>query len=156
MAEYILNLSATSNVTPNTFDQYIELKAATSTTILLKRCEVSFTTTTPQDQTAQIKILRNSAAGTATSGLTPTPAKLRQNSPASTATVVTKNGTNAFTTGANVDTPKFDGVNTRSFFLWIAADQEEWIESTVAGYIAIAVAISIASMIVNVTLVWEE
>jgi len=156
MAEYQINLSATSNTAANTFDQFVELKAASGTSITIKRVRVSFVATTPADNLCQIKVLRNSAAGTATSGNTPTPLKLRQNSPAATATVVTKNGTNGFTLGANTDTPIFDGVNTRSVYEWIAADQEEWVESVVAQYVAVAIAISAASFLVNVTIVWEE
>ncbi len=156
MAEYQINMSATSNASANTFDEFVELKAAANTSITLKRVRVSFVATTPADNLCQIKVLRNSAAGVFTTGNTPTPLKLRQNAPAATATVATKNGTNGATLGTNVDTPIFDGVNTRSVFEWIAADQEEWLESVVAQYIAVALAVSAASFLCNVTVVWEE
>ena len=156
MAEYQVNVAATSNSAANTFDEFIELKSAANTAITLKRVRVSFIATTPADNLCQIKVLRNSAAGTFTSGTSYTPLKLRQNSPTSTATVTIKNGTNAATVGTTTDTPIFDGVNTRSVYEWIAADNEEWIESVVAQYIVIALAVSAASFQCNVTAVWEE
>lgn len=156
MAEYQVNVAATSNSSANTFDEFIELKAASGTSITLKRVRVSFIATTPADNLCQIKITRNSAAGTFTSGTSYTPLKLRQNSPASTVTATIKNSTNAAQVGTITDTPVYDGVNTRSVYEWIAADQEEWIESVVAQYIAISLAVSAASFQCNVTAIWEE
>src|SRR5574337_1224131 len=121
MAEYIANVSAVSNATPNTYDEFIEVKAATGTTVELKRVRVSFVTTTPGDNECSIKVLRNSGAGSFTSGTSFTPLKMRQTAPAATATVTVKNGSNNATLGVNVDTPIYAGVNTRSVFEWIAA-----------------------------------
>jgi hypothetical protein len=165
MAEYQINWQATTNTAAGTFDQFIELKAAANTTIVLKRVRASFPGSAagaPNDYVAQIKVLRNTAAGAGGSAV---PAagtqvditKLRTNAPTSTVTAVVKNTTSSFTTGTNYDVPIWDAVNTRSVFEWIAADQEEWIETNATGnYIAIAIACSAASQVFNTTVTWEE
>jgi hypothetical protein len=156
MAEYISNVAATSNGSANTFDEFIEIKAASSTSVQIKRVRVSFITTTPGDNECSIKLMRNSGGGTFTSGTVFTPLKIRQLAPAATATCTIKNGSNGATLGTNVDLPIYAGINTRSVFEWIAADQEEWIESTSGGYVALAISCSGSSLLVNVECVWEE
>lgn len=165
MAEYQLNWQATTNGSAGTFDQFIELKASSGVTIVVKRLRVSFpgsASGAPNDYVAQVKLLRNTGAG---SGGSAAPAagnpgnitKLRTNAPASIVTANVKNGTASFTTGANYDVPIWEAVNTRSVFEWIAADQEEWIETNATGnYIAVALACSAASQTFNATITWEE
>ena len=165
MAEYQVNWNATTNPSAGTFDQFIEVKAASSTTFTLKRVRVSFpgsASGSPNDYVAQIRVNRNSGAG---AGGSAAPAagnygnvsKLRINSGATGTTVNLKNGTASFTTGTLYDTPIWDAVNTRSVFEWIAADQEEWIEcEATATYIALSLTCSAASQVFNATMTWEE
>jgi hypothetical protein len=153
------NIQATTNGSTNTFDQFIEIKAAASTTYLIRRIRVTpgDSSAAPADNQMSIKLLRNSAAGTATAGTTPVATKNRINAPASGATLVGKNAANNFTVGTNTDTPIWASVNERNGWEWIPADQTEVIEHSATGvWIAVAIACSAASRRVNVEIEWEE
>ena len=159
MPIYKANVQATTNATPATAEQFIELKAPTGVTHLLRRVRVTVGdgSAAPADNELRVEVWRNSAAGTATSGTTPAAIKNRTNAPASGATLVGKNGTNAFTTGANTDKPVIGACNERGIFEWIPAVPAEYIEhSATAAYIAIVITCSAASRKVNVEIEWEE
>lgn len=159
MAIYKANIQATTNGSANTADTFIELKAAASTTYLLRRVAVTpgDSTGAPADNQMSIKVMRNSAAGTATSGTTPAAMKNRINAPTSGATLVGKNGANGFTVGTNTDIPKWASVNERNGWEWIPADQTETIEHSATGtWIAVVILCSAVSRRVNVEIEWEE
>ena len=155
MAEYTCNVAATSNTSTNTDDIFIELKAAASTTLLLKRVRATSHATTPADNEVQIRVTRNSAA-TAGSGTAYTPLKRRQSSPAATVTGLVKNGATALALGALTDTPIRASFNQRGAFEWIARDKDDYIECVAAQYIEIVIQCSAASQLISVEIDWEE
>jgi hypothetical protein len=153
MAQYSAEVQATSNATANTEDTFIELKAASSTSLLIKRVRVSIFTPS-SDTTTTVRLLRNSGAGSG--GTSYTPLKKRQLSPSSTATCNVKNGTSAFSVGSNTDCPDRVNVNGRAIWEWIPRGNEEFTETASGAYFAVGIACSSASIKHDVTAEWEE
>lgn len=156
MAGFTGTVSATSNGTPATDDVFVEIKAATATTFFLKRIEVTFPGATPDDQAVLVKVTKNTGAATFTSGTTFTLVPMRINGNAATSVCKIKNGTNAATVGTGSTSVKTIGQNTRGSYVWVAADQNEWIESPSAGYIEIVIQCGKASYVCNVDVEIEE
>jgi hypothetical protein len=157
LAEYTVNVNATSNSASNTDDTFIEIKNAAGMSAMLKRVRVSFPATTPADNEVQVQVKRNSAAGAGGSAFVAL--KRRQNAPSSAASAVNiKNGTASFTVGTNTDIPIRASVNQRSVFEWIARDEYDYIEAVpgTGGYIAVVVQVSAASQLINAECDWEE
>lgn len=156
MAEYTVNVAATSNGTANTDDVFIELDAAASTTCLVKRVRVASHATTPADNEIQIRVTRNSAAASFTSGTSFTPLKRRQNSPAATTASTVKNAANNATVGALTDTVLRSAVNQRGVWEWIARDKDDYIEMAAGAYIEVVIQCSAVSQLISVELDFEE
>lgn len=155
MAQYTVNVAATSNGTVNTDDIFIELDAAASTTCLLKRVRVSSHAIAPADNEIQIRVTRNSAA-TGGSGSAFTPLKRRQNSPASTTAALIKNGATGLATGALTDTVLRSAVNQRGVWEWIARDKDDYIECVAGEFIEIVIQCSAISQLISVECDFEE
>jgi len=157
MAQYTINVNATSNSSANTDDVFIQLVNTAAVTAMVKRVRVSFPATTPADFEAQIKVARFSATSAATTTAA-SELKRRQNGPAGICTGFTKSGTNAFGTGTVTDTVIQASVNTRSVFEWIARDEYDYIEAalgTTAG-VNVVVQVSSASQLINAEMDYEE
>jgi hypothetical protein len=153
LGQYLAEVQATTNSSANTEDTFIELKAAASTSLLIKRVRVSVNTAA-SDDVFTVRLLRNSAAGSG--GGAYTPLKKRQLAPASTVTCNVKQTTSAFSVGSNTDVPDRVNVNGRAIWEWIPRGSEEFIETASAAYFAVGIACSAASKKVDVTVEWEE
>ena len=152
-----MNVQATSNSSANTSDAFLELKAPTSTTVLLKRIRVSSHATTPADNMIYIRLNRSSAAGATGTGLTPL--RMRQNAPVSVITssnAFVKNGATAFSIGTVTDTPIKSAVNQRGVWEWIARDKDDYIECGSAAYFNLEIQVSAASQLISAEWAWEE
>ena len=159
MAEYTASVNATSNGTANTDDMFIEIKAPTSTTVLVKRIRVSSPATTPADNEVLVTVTRNTGAGTFTSGTGFTPIKRRTSAPVSvitSSTCIVKNGTNGATVGAGASVVLKTAFNQRGIFEWIARDKDDYIETGSGEYIEVLVQCSAVSQKIAVEMDWEE
>lgn len=154
MAEYIARVQATSNSSANTEDEFVELRAAASTGFLLKRVRISCATAgSDVDITARIASL---ASGTAGSGTAFTPLKKRPTAPAATTACTVKTTTTALALGGTPATLEQVDVNGRSVWEWVPRGDEEYIDSGSAGIITIAIKVSAVSIVLDVTVEFEE
>lgn len=156
MAQYTTVVQATSNSTINTEDLFLELKAAASTIIAIKRVRVGFsdgTDTTGQDNHFRIKLVRYT---TTTGGTTTTPAVDRtpRNANLATATAASKgkSGTTACALGTgSVTIVDLVSPNGRALYEWLARDEHDMIITTVAGCFCVAIQSAVASQKFTVT-----
>lgn len=161
MGTFIVTVSATSHATPNTEEMLMELRSAASTTVFIKRITVSCGDTTPADKLIEVKLTRNSTAGTFTSGTNFIPVSTRINNPSSLAvaglaTCIIKNGTNnSNTLGTVTDTPKRGSTNTRNFYEWIARDEYSKIECGVNAWFELTMKVSKTLMVVIAEIEFE-
>ena len=153
MAQYESNVTATTNASANTEDEFIELTAAANTSLLLKRVRVSVQSTS-DDNDYTVRIGVDSTAGTG--GVAGTANTKRNGAPTSTAAVNVKNGTSAFTLGAVTKSIGTTNLNGRGIYEWIPRGPEEFIESALAKYISVIVKCSVASKVISVSIEWEE
>lgn len=152
MAEYTENVTAISNVTTNNYDAFIDVIAASGTSIFLTQVNVD-TLTQELDDNVIITIVRKSASGsTPADG---SPIALRPTAPAATATTKVKNGSTAFGTGTIVETVAGPfAVNGRTPFIWHGR-----IESDIAERLGVhvkRVGTGSTSVSTHVGVVWEE
>jgi len=157
MAQYTVNVNATSNSGANTDDVFLAINNTAAVSAMVKRVRVSFPATAPADYEAQITVQRFTATSAATTSAG-TEVKRRFTAPVATCVTNTKSGTNAFGTGTVSDTVIKASVNTRSVFEWIARDEYDYIEAalgTTAG-VQVSVQVSSASILVNAEMDWEE
>ena len=153
MGHYSVTVQATSNSVANTEDEFIELKAAASTSLFLKRVRISCATQgSDVDITARIMSLSGSSAA----GSASTPVKKRQLAPAATSAAKVKATTTAMALGAGASTIDQFDLNGRAIFEWIPRGNEEFIESASGGYLAIGIKVSSASIVLDVTVEFEE
>lgn len=153
MPLYEATVSATSNVANGTADAFIEILAAAGSALKIKRVKVAVTTPASDSRTL-VALLRNSAAGaTGTAG---TAVKLDSTQRASSATVLVKNGTTAFTVGTTTNTFELDACNGRGRYEWIPANPRE--ELTVEGgaYFVVSITSDTNSVVHRVSVVWED
>jgi len=157
MAQYSMNVNATSNSSANTDDVFLAINNTAAVTSMVKRVRVSFPATTPADFEAQIKVQRFSATSAATT-LAGSELRRRQNGPVAICVGNTKSGTNAFGTGTVTDTVIQASVNTRSVFEWIARDEYDYIEAALGATagVQVTVQVSSASQLINAEIDWEE
>jgi hypothetical protein len=148
MARYRQPVEATSNGTGGNFDSFIEITAASATTVILKRLRIS-TKTAGKDDVVTVKIVRKSVAGTGSTSGTPIPT--RTGAPTATATTKIKNGTTNFTEGTIASTLDQFSFNGR-----IVMDIPVEYESAVAGILGIDIARSDNSVVTDVEAEWEE
>lgn len=157
MAQYTVNVNATSNSGANTDDVFLAINNTAAVSAMVKRVRVSFPATAPADYEAQITVQRFTATSAATTSAG-TEVKRRFTAPVAICVTNTKSGTNAFGTGTVSDTVIKASVNTRSVFEWIARDEYDYIEAalgTTAG-VQVSVQVSSASILVNAEMDWEE
>lgn len=148
MPRYVANVVATSNSVADTEDTFIDLTAAASTSLILKRLKVS-TKTAAKDDRIRIKILRKSASGAGSTAGTAVP--LRALAPSATVGVKVKNGTSAFAAGTSTATLDEIELNGRA-----TLDIPCEYESATAGIIGVNVIRSDTSVETSVTCEWEE
>jgi hypothetical protein len=160
VGEYSVTFNATSNGTINTQDTFIELSGVV---VNVKRVRVRLgdgTATAGVDNDWRVDLVRKSAAGTATSGSTPTPVRMRITGRTSGATVTTKNGANGFTTPTVLETVDTVIVNGRAIYEWVARDETDYITThpTLAsgGMFAVLIQSAVASQKFQVSVFWEE
>lgn len=153
MPLYSATVSATSNGSANTEDTFIEVLAASGSALSLRRVKV-YSSTAAADTVIRGRIIRASSAGaTGTAG---TATKVVDSMRASSATVVVKNGTNAFSTGSVVDTIERFCINGRSVWEWVPASAEERVTNAAASYLKLIIENSGTSQVVVATLTWED
>jgi hypothetical protein len=148
-------VQATSNASANTEDEFIELTAASGLSAFLKRVRISCNSPNSDVAiTARVCILSAGGSGYTTGSAV----KKRQNAPTAAVftTIRVKNGTSAFSLGTVSSTLHQDNVNGRAIWEWIPRGNEEYVDSGVAGIIAIIIKVSSASIILNVNVEFEE
>jgi hypothetical protein len=159
LAQYTANVQATSNTSTSTDDTFLEVKAAASTIIKIKRIRVGFgdgTLTAGVDNHFRIKLMRwdTTTGGTSASF---TPIKKNANASAAAATVKIKSGTTALALGTtNVETVDIIGPNGRALWEWVARDDDDMIQVKAAGLFAVVIASPVASQKFSVTVEWVE
>ena len=155
-------MSASSHAsTPNTEETFLEIKAPASTTIILTDVLCTFNKgAAPASNTWTVRIKRNSAAGTPTSGTNPSIIKKREDSPASVVVsteIDAKNGTNAFTVGTNVDTSYIESASEYSQIHYAPVFPKDFIvTNTPANYIAITGECTGLSRVMTIGATWDE
>ena len=154
MAQYTVQVNATSNSTINTEDTWIEIFPPANVSVILKRVRVSFPHTTVSDVPARIRVTRSSAAGA--TGTAFTPVRRRPAAPASVSTVNIKNGTAAFAVGTLVEIMLDSAVNSRGIFEWVARDEDDYILSGVNQRLNVLVRVNLASMVLNTECDFDE
>lgn len=156
MAQYTTNVQATSNSSTNTEDLFLELKAAASTVIKIKRVRVGFsdgTDTAGVDNHFRVKLVRYTST---TGGTTTTPGvdRIPRNANLSTATATSKgkSGTTACALGTgSVTIVDLVSVNGRALYEWLARDDDDMIVTTVAGLFTVAIQSAVVSQKFTVT-----
>lgn len=153
MAQYTTNVSATSNSTINTADVFVELKAAASTTIKIKRVRVGFsdgTATAGVDNYFMVKLYRWDTTTAGTGAFTPI--QRNAGAPAPTATAKVKQTTTAMALGTtNVTIVDQISVNGRALYEWLARDDDDMIVVKAAGLFSVVLASGVASQKFTVT-----
>lgn len=155
MGTYVSQVSATSNSSANTEDEFVELTAAASTSAFVKRVRISCNTPN-SDVTITARICIMSGQGGGYGSGTSVKKRLGQAAPACFTTNRIKSGTTPFTLGGITSTVYQDNVNGRSIWEWIPRGNEEFIDSGIAGIVAVLIKVSAASVILNVQVEWEE
>lgn len=153
MADYTIVAQATSNSSPNTVDELIEISGAAGTGFFLKRVEISCQSPNSDVDITGTIIRLTTVGGT---GAAYTPKQKRTTSPVATSTVKIKNGTTNFSYGTTGNSLWQTDVNGRAVWAWIPRGNEEYIDSGAAGIVAISVAVSGASQVINVNAEIEE
>lgn len=159
MAQYTANVQATSNVTINTEDVFIEVKAPASVTIKTKRIRVGFsdgTATTGVDNHFRVKFARwdTTTAGTSS---TFTPVKRNGNAPPAVATCKIKSGTTALALGTtNIEVVDIISPNGRALYEWLARDDDDMIVVKPATCIAVVIQSAVASQKFTASIDWVE
>lgn len=156
IAQYTTVVQATSNSSTNTEDLFVELKAAASTTIAIKRVRVSFsdgTDTAGIDNHFRVKLVRYT---TTTGGTTATPTVDRTprnaNATSATATSKGKSGTTACALGTgSVTVVDLVPPNGRALYEFLARDDQDMIVTTAAGCFCVAIQSSVVSQKFTVT-----
>jgi hypothetical protein len=152
MAHYVTNVEANTNSSAGTEDQFVELKAAASTSLLVKRVAISCNTVS-SDALITIRFITSANAGSG--GTSGTAVPKRKLAPASTATVNIKNASNNFTLGSSPTTVDRRNMNGRASLEWIPLGNEELIESPSGGYFIVA-AKATATVSLDVSVEWDE
>jgi hypothetical protein len=161
MGQYTTVVQATSNSTINTEDLFLELKAAAATTIKIKRVRVGFsdgTATIGVDNHFRVRLYRYT---TSTAGTTATPLVDRVsrnvNESAAAATAKGKSGATACVIGTTaITTSDVISVNGRALYEWLARDDDDMIETLVAGCFCVAIQSGVASQLFTVTVDHDE
>lgn len=149
MANYNVNVNATSNGTSDTEDTWIELQPPSGVALALYRIRVSNPHSTLIDNPIRVRLNRASAAGA--TGTSFTPKEHRPNGPAAVSSCNVKNGTSAFSVGTVIETLIDVAFNSRGLFEWVARDENDYFWSGVNERIAICVRVrGTASVVLNV------
>ncbi|HSW92017.1 MAG TPA: hypothetical protein VLG09_05210 [Candidatus Saccharimonadales bacterium] len=159
MAQYTINVQATSNTVVNTEDVFIELKAPASVIFKVKRVRVGFsdgTDTAGVDNHFRIKLARwdTTTGGSATTG---TAIIRNANLPAAVTTLKVKTTTTALALGTtNVTVIDLISVNGRALYEWLARDDDDMIIVKPASCFAVVLQSSVVSQKFTVTVDWVE
>jgi hypothetical protein len=153
VAQYIVEVQATSNSSANTEDTFVEVDGATGKGFFLKRIRVSCNTPNSDvDITPRVVSLSTTGAG----GTTFTAVPKRPIAPAAVSTAKVKSGTTAYPVGTVTNTYDQVNVNGRAIWEWIPRGNEEYIDSGTTGLLAVVAKVSSASIVLNVTVEFEE
>jgi hypothetical protein len=175
MPQYTAGVTATSNSTVSTQDLFIEIKAAASTTILIKRVRVGYGSGNQVAPGVDNNFLIQFYRYTTTTGGSPTTLTYQDSSSASGASaghfwtaksvqtsssaagVKVKNGTTALALGTGT-VQLVDQIppNGRATWEWIARDDFDMIETSVAGFFAVALTSPVVSQVFSITVEWTE
>ena len=159
MAQYLVNVQATSNTSTNTEDVFVEIKGASNVQFKVKRVRVGYsdgTATAGVDNHFRIKLARWDTT-TGGSSTTPTIIVKNANLPAATSTGKVKTGTTALALGTtNVQTVDLISVNGRALYEWLARDEEDYIVVKPASCFAVVLQSSVVSQLFTVTVEWVE
>lgn len=148
MAQYTTNVSATSNVTLNTPDTFVELKGPAAVTFKVKRVRVGFsdgTATAGVDNYFMVKIYRwDTTTGGSATTFTPIPRNGNMGAAGTTAKV--KTTTTALALGTtNVTIVDQISVNGRALYEWLARDDDDMITVKPATCFGVVIQSGVAS-----------
>lgn len=175
----MVGVTATSNSTQNTQDAFIELQAASSQMIKIKRVRVGYGSGIQSagiDNNFLLQFYRYTTTSTTTPSTLTFPAStsasgvsagsfFTQRSPGNAkasqlTTVKVKNATTAFTLGTGtVQLVDQISINGRALYEWLARDDDDMIFTTgaaAAECFAVAITSNVASQVFTVTLDWVE
>ena len=153
MPQYTTTVTATTNVTAGTEDAFVEISFAAASAGRIKRVHIS-TNTAASDARIQALMKRVSAAGA--TGAAGTAVRRDAQMRVSSSTVVVKNAAVAFTVGTLVDTPYVANLNGRATYEWIPRNYMEELVVVGANRFVVGLICSVVSVIVTVTVEWED
>lgn len=159
MAQYTVNVQATSNTSINTEDVFVEIKAPTAITFKVKRVRVAYgdgTQTAGVDNHFRVKLARwdTTTGGSSTAF---TPIARNANSNVATSTVKIKTTTTALALGTtNVLTLDTVAVNGRAIYEWIARDDDDFWIVKPASLFAVVIQSAVVSQLFTVTVDFVE
>jgi hypothetical protein len=150
MAQYTVNVQATSNTSGNVDDTFVEIKAAANVTFKVKRVRVGYgdgNQSAGVDNSFRIKLYRwDTTTGGSSSSFTPVARD--GNKGAATSTVKIKNGTTALALGTtNVTVIDIIGPNGRVLFEWLARDEDDMIVCKPGGFFGVVLSSQVVSQI---------
>lgn len=159
MAQFTVNVQATSNTTINTDDVFVEIAAAAGKIFKVKRVRCGYsdgTATVGVDNYFRIKIMRwDTTTGGSSSSYTPLPRD--GNAVAAISACKIKNGTTALALGTtNVTTLDIISVNGRALYEWLGRDDEDLIVVKPASLFSVVVSSGVASQKFTVSVDFVE
>lgn len=157
MQDYVANVSAPSNGTPDTEDVFIEYKNRTGGSPARSRILKITVTCDTENFTGvtKIRFLHTSTAGSGGVAATVVKKYLVDRGNASVTPQI-KNGSANFTAGTTIDVFGQWAINGKIPFVWQAASYEDQINLTEGEAICVMIASSSASIQYSVTLEWQD
>lgn len=154
MGQYTMIVNATSNVSADTEDTFIEIDFPAGVSGRVKRVRVSTGATAAADNTIQVRLVSKTGGGA--TGVAGTELKKKDTMPAAVGVGTIKNGTAAFTTVTLGNIYDRQRVNQRAGYEWVYRDDIDPIEVPAGDIFAVLVEVSAASVLINCTVDWEE
>lgn len=153
MSTYTIKVNATSNVAANTKDAFVDLDAPVGQAFKLTRVKLSVRTPA-SDARVIAQILRKSAVGAG--GVAGTEVEKDPLGPPPLVVATIKSGATAVAVGTVVDTVDEFSMNGRAIYEWVPRTDAEKITSTSGEIIGINLEADVVSLLIDVTVEWEE
>lgn len=153
MGVYTIFVNATANAVADTEDAFIDIAAPASVSIFLTKVKISVRTAA-SDARVNYRILRKSAIGAGSAAGTEVQARPLSPAPVSVATI--KNAAVAYAAGTVTDILDDQSMNARSVVELVPREGREFWETDAAQIVGVNILSSVASLLVDVTVTWEE
>lgn len=153
MSVYTIKVNATTNGTIDTKDAFVDLDAPASQAFKLTRYKISVRTPA-SDARLIVQVLRKSAIGAGS--VAGTEVRKDPLAPAPLVVATIKSGATNYAVGTIVDTLDEFSMNGRAIYEWVPRSDDEMITSASGDIIGINIECDTASILVDVTVEWEE